>query len=314
MNDANDRTVDVLGLGCAAVDDLLYVTSFPRADRKAPVLRRVRKCGGLTGTALVAASRLGALCAYGGCLGPDEFSRHVENNLRGEGIDVSRAPREPDAGVVTSTIVVGEDTGSRNIFFETPAKVGAHPLLPSEEILRSARVLFIDHLGMAGNLRAVGVARAAGIPVVADFEDAAAPEFAEVLAGVGHLILSQEFACQVTGRSSAAGAGAALWGPGRELVAVTCGAGGLWWVGSATSGVARHLKAFDVKAVDTTGCGDVFHGAYAASLARGEGVEERLRYAAAAAALKAARGEIPRRTELEVFLREQGFDSRARPL
>lgn len=298
------RRFDVLGLGCAAVDDLLYVASFPSADRKEPVLRRSRRCGGLTGTALVTASRLGAVCAFAGRLGPDEACRQVEENFRAEGIDVSHAPREPDAGVVTSTIVVGEDCGSRNIFFQTPSKVGAHPTLPSDEVIRSARVLFIDHLGMAGNLRAVRLARAAGVPVVADLEVATAPEFAEVLAEVDHLLLSEEFACLVTGRVRGDEAAVALWSDRREAVVVTCGGAGCWWVGRGSGGVARHRPAFAVEALDTNGCGDVFHGAYAASLARGEALEVRLRDASAAAAWKAKHGEIPRRAELERFLSE----------
>jgi sulfofructose kinase len=49
----------------------------------------------------------------------------------------------------------------------------------------------------------------------------------------------------------------------------------------------KYQPAFRVKAVDTTGCGDVFHGAYAFALARGMALEERIRLAAATAALKA---------------------------
>ena len=41
--------------------------------------------------------------------------------------------------------------------------------------------------------------------------------------------------------------------------------------------------------VDTTGCGDVFHGAYAWALARGIDIPERIRLASAAAAVKATR-------------------------
>ena len=51
--------------------------------------------------------------------------------------------------------------------------------------------------------------------------------------------------------------------------------------------VMRHQPAFKIKAIDTTGCGDVFHGAYAAALARGMSAPERIRFASAAAALKA---------------------------
>ena len=56
-------TWDVLGLGCVAVDDLLYVPSFPEPDSKMRVRRRERQGGGLTGNALVAAARLGGRCA-----------------------------------------------------------------------------------------------------------------------------------------------------------------------------------------------------------------------------------------------------------
>jgi sugar/nucleoside kinase (ribokinase family) len=62
--------------------------------------------------------------------------------------------------------------------------------------------------------------------------------------------------------------------------------------------------------VDTTGCGDVFHGAYASALARGLGLAERVRFASAAAALKATRhggqAGIPTRDTTEAFLRGRG--------
>ena len=50
--------LDILGFGALAVDDLLYVDEYPSADSKVRVMRRERQCGGLTGTALVAAARL----------------------------------------------------------------------------------------------------------------------------------------------------------------------------------------------------------------------------------------------------------------
>lgn len=294
---------DVLGLGCAAVDDLLYVARFPLADRKEPVLRRSRRCGGLTGSALVAAARLGCSCAYAGRLGPDDASRCVEENFRREGIDVSHAPREPNARVVQSTIVVGEDCGSRNIFFEESENVGAHPALPAEEVIRAARVLFIDHLGMAGNLRAVRIARAAGIPVVCDFERDQAPEFPEVVVAVDHLVLSAEFALGLTGTTDAATAASALYSAGpRATVVITVGDQGCWSASPESDGRPVHHPPFRVAAIDTTGCGDVFHGAYAASLARGEPLATRIRYASAAAALKAAGAEIPRRDAVDRFL------------
>jgi sulfofructose kinase len=57
----------------------------------------------------------------------------------------------------------------------------------------------------------------------------------------------------------------------------------------------RHQEAFKVDAADTTGCGDVFHGAYAFGLARHLSLEERVRLASAAAASKASHGGGNRR-------------------
>ena len=298
-------STDILGLGCAAVDDLLYVASFPAADGKRRVEANGRRYGGLTGTALVAAARLGARCAYAGCLGMDEYSQSIVENFAREEVDTAQAPRLPEARVVHSTIIVGRDTGSRNIFFEDHGLIGAHDSLPPASVVRGCRVLFIDHLGMAGNLRAARLARAAGIPVVADFEDAGHPLFREVLGLVDHLILSEEFALELTGKTDPAQAAQALWHADRTVVLVTCGSRGCWSCSNATQLNACHHSAFAVKATDTTGCGDVFHGAYAAGLARDMDLDVRIQYAAAAAALKAARGDIPRRNEVEAFLADQ---------
>ncbi len=296
------QAYDVLGLGCAAVDDLLYVPSFPAPDSKVQVERSARHCGGLTGNALVAAARLGARCGYAGGLGNDDHSQYVADHFAREGISTAAAPRLPEAGVVRSVIVVGRDTGSRNIFFQVDRLVGAHDSLPSEEVIRRARVLFIDHYGMRGNLRAARLARKHGVAVVADFEGFEVPLFKEVLALVDHLILSRSLAMSLTGAPDAAGAALALWRPDRAAAIVTCGAEGCWCACGAAQPAVRHHSAFQVKAADTTGCGDVFHGAYAAGLARKEPLESCIRFAAGAAALKARTKEIPRLKDVRAFL------------
>jgi sugar/nucleoside kinase (ribokinase family) len=170
---------------------------------------------------------------------------------------------------VHSTIIVGEATGSRNIFFEVNGLLGAHDSLPTAQIIRASRVLFIDHYGMKGNLRAARIARSAGVAVVADFEGDEVSLFQEVLELVDHLILSEDFALRTTRESKPARAAQALWRADRSAVIVTCGADGCWGVSDSSGPEAVHYPAFRVRAADTTGCGDVFHGAYAASLARG---------------------------------------------
>jgi len=166
-------------------------------------------------------------------------------------------------------------------------------------------VLFVDNIGVSGMTRAARIARRSGIPVVADFDSAHDPQFFELLPLADHLIISATFAKTLTGEAAPAKAATKLCLGSRQVVVVTSGAKGCWYL--AAGGTApKHQAAFKVKAVDTTGCGDVFHGAYAAGLAWGMELAERIRFAAAAAALKATepggQAGIPLRAVVEKFL------------
>jgi sulfofructose kinase len=87
------------------------------------------------------------------------------------------------------------------------------------------------------------------------------------------------------------------------LAVVTLGEAGLVWASGDQRG---KINAFPVEAVDTTGAGDVFHGALGLAIARGTETAPALRYAAAAAALACARmgarASIPTKSEVEAFL------------
>ncbi|MBI1918779.1 MAG: hypothetical protein HYS12_29145 [Planctomycetes bacterium] len=302
---------DVLGIGCVAVDDLLYIEAYPAPDAKVRIRKRERQCGGLTATALVAASRLGARCAFAGVLGDDEDSRFVLDALRREGVDVEPRVRRSSARPIRSTVVVDDTQHTRTIFYDLAGTVGADTESPPADVLCSARVLLIDHYGVEGMTRAARIAREAGVGVVADFEHHEWPGFADLLALVDHLILARPFAERLTGTASPQEAVAWLWGSGRQLVAVTCGSKGCWYRDAASPDSVKHQPAFAVPVCDTTGCGDVFHGAYAAALACGMGADERIRFASAAAALKATRGGgqagIPTVGEVERFVARQGI-------
>ena len=299
---------DILGLGCVALDDLLYVAAYPPPDTKMPVHRRERQCGGLTATALVAAARLGCRCAYAATLGEDDLSQFVLDRLGEEGIDISLVRRRPGARTIHSIIIVDEAQQTRTIFFDVQNVLGAQPDWPDEMHLRSARVLFIDHWGIGGMIRAARIARAAGIPVVADFENDQGEGFPELLNLADHLIVSEAFARRLTGATDPRAATGKLLSAGRSAVVVTCGAEGCWYLGAGSGQVPSHQAAYPVTVVDTTGCGDVFHGAYAAALAEGQPLPQRVHFAAAAAALKATRrggqAGIPTRATVAAFLRE----------
>ena len=298
---------DVLGCGVVAVDDLLLVDAYPPPDVKTRVLHSERQGGGLTATALIAAARLGSRCAYAGALGEDDLSQFSIARFEAEGVDLTHLCARPGAKPGHSVIVVGREGGTRNIFYSGDGVVACASDWPPEDVVRSARVLFVDSAGIEGQVRVATIARAAGIPIVADLEGGDAPLLHELMSLVDHLIIPAAFACALAGEADAEAATRSLLASRKGIVVVTDGAAGAWF-GVAATGEAEHQPAFGVDVVDTTGCGDVFHGAYASALARGLSLDERVRFAAAAAAIKATKpggqSGIPGRPTVEAFLRQ----------
>jgi sulfofructose kinase len=132
-------------------------------------------------------------------------------------------------------------------------------------------------------------ALSAGIPVVLDAErEVPGSDIVErMIAVADHPILPLNFARQATGRVDPIDVVDALWGPERAAVIITDGASGAY-VRSTDVPAVERVPTYSVDAVDTVGCGDVFHGAYAVGLERGLGTLERVRLANAAAAIVAA--------------------------
>ena len=305
MTATNTTEFDLLGLGGVAVDDFLYIDQYPAPDEKVAVKKGLRQCGGLTATALVTAIRLGLRCAYAGRLGSDDMSDYVRRTLEAEGISLEHACLDPNVRPYLATIVVDTTHNTRNVFFQRPEHHGAADHHPSETLIRKARVLYVDHMGIAGQIRAAGIARRHGIDVTGDPERVV-PRHAELLRLINHIVLPKRIAFEITGEATIERALPKLWHEDAGAVVITAGQQGAYFQASPSEPI-QHQPAFTVKAVDTTGCGDVFHGAYAAALALSLPLAERIRWAAAAAAIKATepggQSGIPDRRHLERFLK-----------
>lgn len=297
---------DVLGIGTAAVDDLLYLDRFPHPDSKIPVREAHRQGGGLTATALVAAVRLGAKAAYCGLLGNDEQSVFTERELEREGVDCSPCVRSEGGRPFHSVILVEQEGHTRTILYQ-PGTIEPPLEAITPELVAGCRVLFIDHNAPNAGLRAARLAHETGVPVVADIEVAEFAGLDEFLALADHLIVGQSLAARLCGQMEPWEQTAVLARTRRTCTVVTAGERGCWY--SLQGGPVVHQPAFHVQVVDTTGCGDVFHGAYAAALAQGESLPGAIRLASAAAAIKATRpggrAGIPDRAAVERFIRQR---------
>jgi sugar/nucleoside kinase (ribokinase family) len=290
-----ERRWDVLGFGAVAVDELVYVERHPDPDGKVPVQAHRREGGGLTGTALVAVARLGGRAAYCGVLGTDELSQYTLRELERAGVDCSCVIRQPGAGPIHSFVIVVPPTSQRTVLAFRDDFVARPPETITEDLVGACRVLFVDHVAVEPALRAAQLARVRGVPVVADLESDCDSALVELMELVDHLIVGIHFAQRATGRSTPEEAVRALARRDRACTVVTAGARGCLY--SEYGGEVQTVPALQVPVVDTTGCGDVFHGAYAVCIARGMEPNQAILVANITAGIKATcpggRGGIP---------------------
>jgi sulfofructose kinase len=298
------RAYDLVGFGIAAVDDIVQLAQFPERDTKVPVAAIERHGGGQCTTALVAGARQGLKCAYMGLLGRNELSDFMRTMLRREGIEVAAEGPYPDAKPYYSIILLDRSTGDRTILYSGDGVRGPSPEDISQKLIANSRALLVDQIGPAGALQACRYARECGTQVVGDFERADDELLLQAMSLTDHLIVPLRMAREVTGCCDAVEAVSKLAQPGRACTAVTDGSRGCWFIAGRSA--VGHQPSFPVDVVDTTGCGDVFHGAYAAALLMGMPADQCIRYAAAAAALKATRygaqQGIPDRAAIGSFL------------
>jgi len=278
----------IIGLGCLAHDRVL-VTETTWAAGKGRIVRRETRFGGNVRNALATVAALEHPAGYLATVGTSSLSDEAMRDLTAHAIDSRFIERVPGADPVTSVLTITSD-GERYIAFDD-AQLASTPL-PSdtsvEAALSLARVLLVDApTAPPGTIDVVLQARALGIPVVLDAERDPTSTVRALIDAADHLVIPLSFGAELTDRESASDIAAGLWNEQRSAVVLTDGPRGAYAAESPES--VRHVPAFDTPVVDTTGCGDAFHGAYAVSLARGEPLISRVTFASAAAAVVAAR-------------------------
>jgi sulfofructose kinase len=290
-------------LGHAALDHIYRIEAFPPAPVKLRALASLHVGGGMAATAAVAAARLGGRVAFWGRIGEDRAGEAIRAGLADEGVDVAGLHRIPGAVSSTSAIIV-DAAGERLIVNHRGEGLAANPAwLPLGKVAAADAVL-ADLRWPEGALALFGAARAAGVSTVLDIDADPGPQLAALLRLTDHAVFSTLGLGEFAPGADLAAALAAARAAGARIAGVTRGADGFLWL-DADGGV-RHQPRFPVRAVDTTGAGDAFHGAYALAVAERQPVAAAARFAAAVAALKCTRpggrAGLPTRAELCAFL------------
>lgn len=304
---------DVVGVGLNATDTVLIVPRFPAYGGKAPFTREFYSVGGQVATAVVTCAHLGLRAKYIGTVGDDERGRLQMESLRAAAIDITHVQQRANCPNQSAYILVDESTGERTIFWKRPDCLTISPEQITADQIACASLLHIDGHDTAAVEHAARIARGANIPVSVDVDTIYAG-FDRVLPLVDYLVASAEFPARWTGIDDPCGALVSiqrLWG--LRVAAMTLGAHGSL---AYTEGRFHYSPAFVVNCMDTTGAGDVFHGAFCYAVLKKMPIADALEFSNAMAALNCteagARGHIAGREEALRFM-QAGISRREHP-
>jgi sulfofructose kinase len=284
---------DVAGVGLNATDTLLLVPHFPAFAGKAPYDEEIVSPGGQVATAMAACARLGLRVKYIGAVGDDERGRVQMESLGETGINLDHVQRRVNCANQSAYIIVDRATGERTVLWRHEECLRIDPEQIAEEQITCARLLHIDGHDTAAVAHAASIARRHGIPVTVDI-DTVYHGFDQVLPNVDYLIASSEFPGAWTGNRDPFKALETLQNEyGMRVAAMTLGSHGAL---ARVDGGFLYSPAFAVNCVDTTGAGDVFHGAFCYAVLQGMAMPDALEFSNAMAALNCmalgARGGI----------------------
>jgi len=284
---------DVVGVGLNATDTLILLSKFPAYAGKVAFDREILSPGGQVASAMVTCARLGLRVKYIGTVGDDERGRVQMESLRSTGINLDDVQVRPNCPNQTAYILIDQSTGERTVLWRREECLKLDPASITPEKIANARLLHIDGHDTQAVAKAAALARKQGIPVTIDV-DTIYHDFDRVLLNVDYLVASSEFPLQWANERDPF---TALHSIQEEfhipVAAMTLGAHGAM---ALVNGRFIYSPAFVVNCVDTTGAGDVFHGAFCYAVLQNMPMRDALEFSNAMAALNCtalgARGRI----------------------
>ena len=299
--------IKIVGIGANVFDTLYTVGNYPKEDTKMRADDVKSSGGGPVGTGIVAASKLGAKCAFIGNLSDDNGGVFLKNDFEKYGVDTRYIKIKPGYDSFCSCIWLAKETASRTcVFFRgnvPPTEIDE----TSAKAIADAEILMVDGNDMDAAIVGAKIARENGTKVL--YDAGGLYEGVENLLPYADILIpSEEFALGHTGEKTVEDAAKVLFQKySPEIVVITQGKdGGIIYDGNCV----EKYPAFLVEAVDSNGSGDVFHGAFAFAVSNGYDYQKACVFSSAVSALKCtklgARKGVPSFDETIEFLKERG--------
>ena len=305
-----DRVPQIIGVGHCCQDSICTIEEYPPEDGSTHITAiDDSQGGGAVATAMVAAARLGMSVGMIANLGDDATGDRIRADFERYGMDTSGIGRIAGGRSSSSVVLVDPNKGTRTKF---PYRDN----LPSIEwherqraFLKKPRVLHLDGTNYDNAMKAAMLAKEYRVIVSLDGcsmqKDNDKNRRLAAMADI--LIMNARYPKRVSGKETMVEAMQEMASLGAQVVISTAGKDGCYAV---IDGEVHQFSAFAVPAIDTTGAGDVFHGAFLTAWLEGKDLRQCIRFASAVSALKClklgGRAGIPIREEAEAFLQRQG--------
>ena len=297
----------VLGIGGVTLDRIAVVQRIPGWDEIDYISETTVQQGGMVATAMVAVSRLGMGAKFIGGIGDDEEGRLVIDSFIRERVEVTGIERFSGGRTAFSHVFVNEFSGKRAIVHFRGVQ-GKTRLSAADIDLTGVRAVHMDGFWHETALTVMKRARILGIPTTIDPSSRIDDEHTgEIFSLADYIIPSYHFARDHAGTDDPFEAAGFFLRYGCRAAVVTMGEDGSFLV---TSKEKHHVPAYPVEVKDTTGAGDVFHGAFCVGIVKGFSLERSIRFAGAVAAIKCTKlggqAGIPGIDEVYRFLESRG--------
>jgi sulfofructose kinase len=290
----------VVCLGSVVMDHTFQVDEVAQPPSKNRARSYRPGAGGLAANASIAVARLGGNCIFWGRVGDDLNGRPLLEALAEQGVDVSHCRMAPGGRTPVSAVLV-DPQGERSIFSYRGEGLGTDPAWLPLHLIERAGAFLCDPRWPEGAARALDHARAHGIPTVIDGEKTETRILLDLIPRVDHAVFSVPGLANYAPGLKPPDALRKALADGCQVAAVTQGEHGTLWI-TAEDAEPRRTPAFRVQATNTTGAGDVFHGAYALAIAERMPIEQVMIFASAAGGLRARDGMTPDRAMVEAII------------
>ena len=294
---------ELLALGGIACDMLAVIPEIPSWEELEYIEEYEMQQGGMAATAIVTASKLGANTEYIGGISNDPQGNFLKNNFKKYHVNINRICIFKNEITPFSFVLIQK--GMSNRAFIHKKGIQERDKLCDEDIdLTGVRFILFDGFYFDTALRTAKKAREQGIISVTDISQKnRSPRLREYLDMIDYPVLSELFVKSYMDTDNVVNAGKRLYSRNNKALLVTCGAKGVYII---TKNSVEFLPAFKVKPVDTTGAGDVFHGAFLFALWKGYKLTEAAIFSSAVSAIKCTKigGQkgIPGFNETKEFL------------